>query len=254
AYDLMLDGRPTNYILSASVRDAVGREVVSRERTKRNVSESSVLVDEFAVDKVKSGTYTLILSLLDASRIPVAKSGKKFFVYNATLGVDSTLLTASSSLPMSIYMTMTEEELDREFDMARYEALGDEKDRYEELSGAEAKMAFMSEFWRNRMPGLREVYFARVEYADRNFRYGSKAGYRSDRGRVRIVYGEPDDIDRHPSETERRPYEIWTYHQIQGGVYFVFVLRNTGGDYELVHSTHRNELRDDNWERPGVAY
>jgi GWxTD domain-containing protein len=241
-------------MLNASVTDAVGREIMSHDRPKREVGESSVLVDQFAVDKLKSGTYTLILRLLDTSSAVVAQSGKKFFVYNPALGVDSSLLTASSSVPFTVYMSMSEEELDQEFDWARYEAIGDEIDRYEELSGVESKRAFLTEFWRNRMPGLREEYFSRIEHVNRAFRSGAREGYRSDRGRVYIVYGEPDDVDRHPSETERRPYEIWAYHQIQGGVIFVFVLKNPGGDYELVHSTHRNELRDDNWERPGVAY
>lgn len=254
AYNLLVNDTRSDYELNASVMDAVGREIMSRDRTKREVGESSVLVDQFAVDKMKSGTYTLLLRLLDTSKTVVVQSGKKFFVYNPALGVDSSLLTGSSSLPFTVYLAMTEEELDQEFDWARYEATGDDVDRYEELSGAEAKRSFLTEFWRNRMPGLREEYFARIEYVNRAFRTGTREGYRADRGRAHILYGEPDDIDRHPSETERRPYEIWTYHQIQGGVIFVFVLKNPGGDYELVHSTHRNELRDDNWERPGVAY
>ena len=76
---------------------------------------------------------------------------------------------------------------------------------------------------------------------------------KTDRGRVVIVYGQPDDIDRHPNETEVRPYEVWSYNNIQGGVIFVFVLRNAAGDYELVHSTHRDELHDENWDRVGVT-
>ena len=76
---------------------------------------------------------------------------------------------------------------------------------------------------------------------------------RPTRGRVVIMYGTPDDIERHPSETETRPYEIWSYNNIQGGVIFVFVQRNTAGDYELVHSTHRNELHDENWDRQGIT-
>ncbi len=86
-----------------------------------------------------------------------------------------------------------------------------------------------------------------------NFAVMGREGYRADRGRVHIVYGPPDDIERHPNETDSRPYEIWSYNNIQGGVIFVFVQKNSGGDYELVHSTHRNELRDDNWDRVGVT-
>ncbi|MGB6650210.1 MAG: hypothetical protein WBG01_16910, partial [Bacteroidota bacterium] len=61
AYNLLVNDTRSDYELNASVMDAVGREIMSRDRTKREVGESSVLVDQFAVDKMKSGTYTLLL-------------------------------------------------------------------------------------------------------------------------------------------------------------------------------------------------
>jgi GWxTD domain-containing protein len=254
AYNLQPQGDPADYLLRSTVFDAVGKEILSRERPKKQVGESSVLVDQFPVARMKSGTYSLVLALLDTGRTVLSSTGKKFFVYNETLGVDSALLAGGSGLPLNVYMSMGEQELDQEFDWCKYESTADEKNQYEELTGVDAKRTFMTEFWRKRPPGLREEYLSRVAYANRNLRAGMRDGYRSDRGRVRITYGEPDDIDRHPSETDRRPYEIWMYHNIQGGVIFVFVQRNVGGDYELVHSTHRNELRDDNWDRAGITY
>ena len=41
-----------------------------------------------------------------------------------------------------------------------------------------------------------------------------KDGYRTDRGRVYLIYGEPDQIDRFPSETNMKPYEVWYYNSI----------------------------------------
>jgi len=266
AYNLLGGGDTSEYFLRSNVYDAVGKEIMSRERPKKRVSESSVLVDQFAVKRMRTGTYTLMLSLLDSSRKAMCTSGRKFFVYNPTMGIDSSLLASSTSLPMPQYMSMDESELDREFDWARYTAVDDEKSQYHKLGKTkdgktpadakaivDAKRKLMSDFWRHREPGLREEYLARVAYANINFRVLSRDGYRTDRGRVHIMYGTPDDVERHPNETETRPYEIWSYNNIQGGVIFVFVLRNTAGDYELVHSTHRNELHDENWDRSGVT-
>ncbi len=267
AYNLLRGQDTSDYIVRSNVYDAVGKEIMSRERPRKRVSESSVLVDQFGVNSMRTGTYTLILSLLDSSgRPPVASSGRKFFVYNATLGVDSSLLATSTSLPMTQYMSMDESELDRENEWCRYAAMDEEKDQYEGLGSAkdakteadakaivDAKRKFLSDFWRHRNPGLREEYLARVAYANANFRILSRDGFRTDRGRVHIIYGAPDDMERHPNETETRPYEIWSYNNIQGGVIFVFVLRNSAGDYELVHSTHRNELHDENWDRVGIT-
>ena len=46
-----------------------------------------------------------------------------------------------------------------------------------------------------------------------------------------------------------KSHEIWHYHSLQGGVQFVFVDKQELGDMELVHSTARGELYDDNWTR-----
>jgi GWxTD domain-containing protein len=183
----------------------------------------------------------------------MGSTAKKFFVLNRELGIDSTLLSASTGVPLAEYMSMDESELDREFLWARWETLDAEKEQYESLKGVEAKRKFLSDFWRRRGPGFREEYLSRVAYSNANFNMMGRQGYRTDRGRVRIVYGAPDDIERHPNEGDSKPYEIWSYHNIQGGVIFVFVLRNEGGDYELVHSTHRNELHDENWDRVGIT-
>jgi len=253
AYNLVRGTDSADYTLRTTVFDAVGKEVFSREKPKRRPGESSVIVDQFSVGRLKTGTYGLVLSLLDSAGKALATSGKKFFVYNSQLGVDSSLLSSTTNLPMNIYMAMGETELDQEFRWLRYEANDTERSNYEQLSGADAKRKFLSDFWRSRPPGRRDEYLARVAAANQTMRTGTREGYRTDRGRVLIMYGTPDDVDRHPNEIDRRPYEIWSFNNIQGGVIFVFVQRIAGGEYELVHSTHRNELRDDNWDREGVT-
>lgn len=253
AYNLVRGADTTDYVLRTTVFDAVGREVLSREKPKRRPGESSVIADQFSVNRLKTGTYALVLALIDTAGKSLATSGKKFYVYNSQLGVDSSMLAAAASLPMNIYMAMGEAELDQEFRWLRYETTDAERTNFEQLSGADAKRKFLSDFWRSRPPGRRDEYLARVNLTNQTMKSGQKEGYRTDRGRVLIVYGNPDDVERHPNEIDSRPYEIWSYNNIQGGVIFVFVQRTAGAEYELVHSTHRNELRNDNWDREGVT-
>lgn len=249
AYNLLTGSDRSDYVVRSVVFDAVGREVISREKPKKRLNESSVIVDNVTAAKLRTGTYTLALALVDSSRKVMASAGKKFYVYNPTLGIDSTLLTLSKAAVVNDYTTMDEQGMDTEFSWSRYEASESEKDQYNKLKGDEAKRKFLSDFWRRRQLGLKEEYLKRVAYTNANHRILGREGYKTDRGRVYIVYGPPDDYDRHPSDSDTRPYEIWTYNSIQGGVIFVFVLRQSGGDYELVHSTHRNELHDENWGR-----
>jgi len=229
------------------VSDAVGKEVLSRERPKKRSGESAVLIDQFPAGRFKSGTYSLNVALLDSSKRPLAQSARKFYVYNPTLGVDSTLLALGSGVPLAVYTTMEEQELDRDFKWARYEVTEQEQSQYKQLTGPDVKRKFLSDIWRHRPPGAREVYMARVTHANESFGMLGREGYRTDRGRVYIMYGPPDDIERHPNESDTKPYEVWTYNNIQGGVEFDFLQRIQGSDYELVNSTHRNELHDANW-------
>jgi GWxTD domain-containing protein len=249
AYNLLSSSDRSDYIVKTVVYDAIGRELISREKPKKRVTESNVLVDNIDVNRLRSGTYTLVLALLDTSRNLLSTAGKKLYVYNPTLGVDSTLLSGVADAAGREYATVEEPEMDKEFNWARYAANDQEKDQYTQLNGAEPKRKFLSQFWHRRPLGFKEEYLKRVSYANSTLRILGRDGFRTDRGRVYIVYGPPDDYERHPNDSESRPYEIWSYNSIQGGVIFVFVLRQSGGDYELVHSTHRNELHDEDWGR-----
>jgi GWxTD domain-containing protein len=92
-------------------------------------------------------------------------------------------------------------------------------------------------------------YFQRVEVANARYNTLSRQGWKTDRGRIYLMYGEPTEIERYPSQIETRPYEIWQYTEIEGGVFFIFADLLGFSDYNLIHSTKRGELRDDNWTR-----
>ncbi len=246
-YNVLAGEDRSDYVLKTVVTDAIGREVIARDKVKKRSGESSVVVDNIVTKDLQTGTYTVMLSLIDSSRTTVSAAGRRFFVYNKTLGIDSSMMSLRSFVPSEEFARMSEEELDREFHWARYESGQAERSQYEKLSGPESKRTFLQEFWSKREQGFRLQYLQRVRFANENYREMGLEGYRTDRGRVHIVYGVPDDIDRHPNEADTRPYEVWSYNSIQGGVIFVFVLRQTGTDYELVHSTHRNELHNPNW-------
>ena len=84
-----------------------------------------------------------------------------------------------------------------------------------------------------------------------NARFSStfKKGWKTDRGMIYIKNGEPDEIERHPYQMDKKAYEIWYYYSIEGGVQYIFVDIRGMGELQLVHSTARNEIHDDDWER-----
>jgi len=245
AYNLLAGTDRSNYLVRTVVLDGAGREVVGRERPRRRTGESSVIVDQIPVNVLPTGTYTLGVAILDSSHALLTAMTKKFFVYNPTLGVDSSLYAGTGR--GDLYSGMSEGDLNQEFAWAKYERLDQEVLQYEGLTGVESKAAFLADFWKKRPASLRGEYLDRVAFANTNYKVLGREGYKTDRGRVHIIYGLPDDYERHPNEQDAKAYEIWTYNSIQGGVVFVFVQRVANGQYELVHSTHRNEIHDDQW-------
>jgi len=78
---------------------------------------------------------------------------------------------------------------------------------------------------------LKDEFYRRVSVA--NQRYGvHMPGWQTDRGRIYILYGEPDDIERHPFDLEYNAYEVWYYYQL-GRTYY-FEDRIGDGTYELI--------------------
>lgn len=77
----------------------------------------------------------------------------------------------------------------------------------------------------------------RYEYADGHFQEGNKAGSKTDRGRIYIKYGPPDEIDNKQFESSQ-PYEYWQYYN---GIEFIFVDIRGTQEYTLVWTNARDE-------------
>lgn len=234
------------------------RGKIVREKTKMipRKNDTRVEVGSFVLSQLPTDTYTLAISLIDTAIDFGVTSSKRFFVYNPDVVENDTSSTQVKQVLSSTFGTMSEEELDDIFDKSKYIATSQEIDKYKKLSGAEGKREFLYNFWSNRDqdPSTKENeffynYLQRVESANTKFSSMQKQGWKTDRGRVFIVYGEPSEIERYPNQIESRPYEIWYYNELEGGVYFIFADLTGFSEYTLVHSTKRGELRDDNWGR-----
>ncbi|MCK5833012.1 GWxTD domain-containing protein [bacterium] len=78
---------------------------------------------------------------------------------------------------------------------------------------------------------FREEFYRRIAIANIRFR-SSRTGWKSDRGRIYIIYGEPNDTESHPFDLDNRAYEIWYYYSPKRTFYFED--RWGDGTYELV--------------------
>jgi GWxTD domain-containing protein len=253
AYNLQAKQNVQDYILRVTVNDATGKEIVKQEKVKKRINPSSVEIGSINTSTLKGGTYTLRITVADTVNKTAAIAMKKFYIYKPS-DTDKMTTLSTGTVVGSEFAIMNVEELDYDFAVASYIASLNEKDQYSKLKDVDAKRQFMYEFWKRRdtdpMTSINEFkqeYMKRVDYANTNYTGNFKKGWQTDRGRVHIIYGEPDEVERYASTEESEPYEMWNYNSLQGGVIFIFLDRTGQGDYRLVHSNHRNELQDDNW-------
>ena len=101
------------------------------------------------------------------------------------------------------------------------------------------KLEFIANFWTDRDPTpdtadneLLDEFVGRVKFANLNFSKLSK-GYRSDRGRVYIVYGPPESVETFRNSYDG-VYQVWSY---ASGSNFTFIDRNGFGNFILVRQT-----------------
>jgi GWxTD domain-containing protein len=135
----------------------------------------------------------------------------------------------------------------------------EELQAFKQLSNDEERDAFIEQFWQRRDPTpdtaeneFKEEHYRRIAYANEHFAAG-RPGYLTDRGRIYIVFGPPDEIEAHPSggtydrpleegggETSTYPFERWRYRYLPGlntsnkqEVWIEFVDTCMCGDYHM---------------------
>jgi GWxTD domain-containing protein len=242
-----------SYALVSTIQDPRGQVVRRSSRRRTFSSPNSVDVATMNVGSVPSGRYMLVYQVLRDSVEEVAKTSKVFYVYNPHIQAKA---VSATSMKASEMAGLTFDELGDEFQRARYLSTEQEKASFAKLTTADARREFLANFWESverGRPGLTPIarieYLQRVVTANQKYRVHGREGWTSDRGRVYLLYGDPDDVERVPSNEDTKPYEIWFYNQIESGVQFIFIDRTGFGEYILAHSTKRGELQDDGWQR-----
>jgi GWxTD domain-containing protein len=210
------------------------------------------------LDFLPTGVYYLKLDLVDNSIPPVKydEANKKFYFFNQFLAPQLTAnFTEDQLFEMSEFATMNLDKANFEFRKARIIGGSVEINQWEKLKELQGKQRFLYRFWAMRdedtttiLNEFKAEFDDRVEFANTYFSYGkNKDGWNTDRGRILLKYGNPTQIDRIPQSGTDRPYETWTYDEIQGGVVFNFVDVMGYGNFILVNSNALGEIKNQRW-------
>ena len=131
----------------------------------------------------------------------------------------------------------------------------EEKTAFKRLATDEEREQFIEQFWLRRDPTpdteeneFKEEHYRRIAYANDHYASGIQ-GWKTDRGRIYITYGPPDEIESHPAggtyerpmeegggETSTYPFEQWRYRYIEGigtNIIIEFVDPSMSGEYRM---------------------
>ncbi|PYS57671.1 MAG: GWxTD domain-containing protein [Acidobacteria bacterium] len=134
----------------------------------------------------------------------------------------------------------------------------EERKAFKKLQTDDERERFIEEFWRRRDPDpdtdeneYREEYYERIAYANEHYASGIP-GWKTDRGRIYIMWGKPDETESHPSggaynresyegggSTSTYPFERWFYRYLPGvgsGVEIEFVDPTGSGEYRIARN------------------
>ncbi len=140
---------------------------------------------------------------------------------------------------------------------ALYIITEEEKRAFKSLTTDEERYQFIEQFWLRRDPSpdtveneSRDEHYRRIAYANERFSSG-RPGWLTDRGRIYITFGPPDEIESHPGggsynrpieegggSTSTYPFEIWRYRYLEGPdlgneVLIEFVDPTMTGEYRM---------------------
>jgi GWxTD domain-containing protein len=221
-YEIYSDRASDSLNLHYTITDMKGRVFLNKSQNYRLRGNKGQIITRFDSSKYSTGSYLLTVEVRsvdsDPNEIPAMRQ-RSFIV-------------RWGNMPISI------SDLDLAIKQMRYIAKDHEYEAVEDAKTDEEKKKAFDDFWLKRDPNpatkqneYMEEYYSRVEYANKHFSH-YQAGWRTDMGMVFIIFGSPNNVERHPFDIDSKPYEVWSYYDFNRNIIFV---DETGfGDYRLL--------------------
>jgi GWxTD domain-containing protein len=214
--DLTLDLKTTIY-------NNRNTEVYSRTQTKVLSAGVSQKLTDIGFSRIGSGKFKVIL---EASIFGASKPSKK---KNTLITRESIFYVRWKNSPATPY------DLDIAVEQLRY-ILPVKKFKEMKFSPMGHKKTLFENFWKSVDPSpenedneLMREYYRRAEFSDVRFSWSRFSGWRSDRGRIYMRFGDPDQIERHSGDLDNPAWERWYYDE--SGEEYLFIDRHGFGDY-----------------------
>jgi GWxTD domain-containing protein len=249
-------GKEEKGTLSLRVTDSTGKVLVRTPATPVTVPQGGgVLKGQVDLAGLPGGTYTMTAALSLSQSV---ERSAMFTMANIGETLTRTVARreANKITDEGYFAAMAAAELDAAEEPLAVIARSGELRAYDKTLSANAKRRFLTDFWQRRdpTPGTprnesRDAFYQAIVYANEHYREGGRTrpGWKSDRGRIFLKNGPPDETLQREQQALAPPYEVWRYRTGKDR-WYCFVDRSRGvGLFQLIHSNDVNESGLPNW-------
>lgn len=212
------------------------------------------------VANLPSGNYNLVLELYD--RENNLRASKKLLFERDNPNAEINLANAEVLSPENTFASLYTNLDELDYYIRSLSPISFPTDRRAAKNVLEARnleqmQQYLYGFWLNRNyyePATAWfAYLSEVKVAEEMFGTPQRNGFATDRGRVFLKYGRPDDVQSADFEPSAYPYQIWQYYSSKNygksNLIFVFLNENFALDeYLLIHSNALGEPYDASWK------
>ena len=238
--------------MQVRVTDSSGTALVTTRATPiRVVAGGSVLKGALDLTGLPSGRYTLAVRLDVGGKIQERADQFVMADFQETMQREEARLAELRESDEGYFGLLNEEQLQEAFAPLIYLAPSESLSVWKSGLTIRAKREFLTRFWTGRDPTpatpkneRREVFYSQIAEANRQYAEGGRSttpGWRTDRGRIFVKFGQPGDaLDRRTSTGSAPPYQVWRYTRGKEQ-YYIFADRTGIGAYKLLAT---NDLRE----------
>jgi GWxTD domain-containing protein len=247
-----------NGTLRLRVADTTGKALITTAETPVQVpSGGGVLKGQLDLAGLPPGRYNMVAALQLGEKTVERAAGFTMAGLDETLEKDVVRREATKGTDEGYFEGMGEEALAEAKEPLGLIAEGGEMGKWSKDLSLRAKRRFLIDFWKRRdatpntpVNETRQLYYDGVAYAEKTFGEKGRAsvpGWKTDRGRVYVKNGSPDEQLDRVQAGRSVPYQVWRYRRGRDR-YYIFADRSNGiGLYQLVHSNDVRETGVPNW-------
>lgn len=274
--DLTLDGLRPNlaFLLEAytaseaaattrlEIRNRAGTETVYRLAPFEQTipAGGGVIRGHFSLEGIPEGDYQVLATVTIAGQVTERLGTFSVGSLDVAMARSIASRNAQRGIDEAYFAALSEEELDASAEVLEVIAKPSELAVYKSSGdGAltvSAKRQFLVQFWAERdldkaTPAneTRLAFYDAIEYANQNYQEAgrnARPGWKTDRGRIFVRYGRPDDRVPFPAANRAPGFEIWRY--TQGRMrFFIFADPNNFGAFRLIKTNDLQESSTSNW-------